>query len=280
MVSWSPNPSCWCPILNVQVRSSGPGESFIKCSGLHLWVFSKQHRQHPGSPTSKDPPAQQNTVTPGRNSSPRCKVHTFWVLLCKTTCCPVFALSLQGWLAPRLTPLLRRRSLTCCQTWAETFLLLRQLKLPLLPTLPILHIFQASQVSNVFTEMKLWTLLFFCFHHHSFPFHCFFSVWMFPYVLFPSCSAPQGNSSTNFANFEAFGNTTVPSNLSTSPPSKSFSSGTIFLTISSLHFTHTCSPHQCFIYFLTTVLMGLVCSVLWDVGLRFSIDPSPETLGI
>lgn len=47
-------------------------------------------------------------------------------------------------------------------------------------------------------------------------------------VHFPLCTAaaPQGNSNTNFANFEAFGNTAIPSHLSTSPPSKSFTSGT------------------------------------------------------
>ncbi|XP_051249738.1 arf-GAP domain and FG repeat-containing protein 1b isoform X1 [Dicentrarchus labrax] len=45
------------------------------------------------------------------------------------------------------------------------------------------------------------------------------------FAHFPSQSAPQGNSNTNFANFEAFGNTAISSHLSTSPPSKSFSSG-------------------------------------------------------
>ncbi|KAM4556681.1 arf-GAP domain and FG repeat-containing protein 1b isoform 3-T3 [Fundulus diaphanus] len=45
------------------------------------------------------------------------------------------------------------------------------------------------------------------------------------FAHFPSQSAPQGNPNTNFANFEAFGNTTISSHLSTSPPSKSFSSG-------------------------------------------------------
>ncbi|KAM4727972.1 arf-GAP domain and FG repeat-containing protein 1b isoform 3-T3 [Anableps anableps] len=45
------------------------------------------------------------------------------------------------------------------------------------------------------------------------------------FAHFPSQSASQGNSNSNFANFEAFGNTTISSHLSTSPPSKSFSSG-------------------------------------------------------
>ncbi|MEQ2245033.1 hypothetical protein ILYODFUR_023421 [Ilyodon furcidens] len=45
------------------------------------------------------------------------------------------------------------------------------------------------------------------------------------FAHFPSQSARQGNSNTNFANFEAFGNTSISSHLSTSPPSKSFSSG-------------------------------------------------------
>ncbi|XP_038131660.1 arf-GAP domain and FG repeat-containing protein 1b isoform X2 [Cyprinodon tularosa] len=39
------------------------------------------------------------------------------------------------------------------------------------------------------------------------------------FAHFPSQSAPQGNSNTNFANFNAFGNTTISSHLSTSPPS-------------------------------------------------------------
>ncbi|KAM7400980.1 hypothetical protein PAMA_005263 [Pampus argenteus] len=45
------------------------------------------------------------------------------------------------------------------------------------------------------------------------------------FAHFQSQSAPQGNTDTNFANFDAFGNTEIPSHLSTSPPSKSFSSG-------------------------------------------------------
>ncbi|KAM6918474.1 arf-GAP domain and FG repeat-containing protein 1b [Xenentodon cancila] len=43
------------------------------------------------------------------------------------------------------------------------------------------------------------------------------------FAHFSSQSAPQNNSNANFANFDAFGNTTISS--STSPPSKSFSSG-------------------------------------------------------
>ncbi|KAJ3595150.1 hypothetical protein NHX12_004454 [Muraenolepis orangiensis] len=47
------------------------------------------------------------------------------------------------------------------------------------------------------------------------------------FAHFPTQSAaPQGNSNANFANFEAFGNSGIPSHLSTSPPSTSFSSGT------------------------------------------------------
>lgn len=61
--------------------------------------------------------------------------------------------SLQGYLVPRLTAPLRRRSLTCCPTWAETSLLLRPPRLPLLPTLPTLHIFRASQVKRRFPNM-------------------------------------------------------------------------------------------------------------------------------
>ncbi|KAG7250315.1 hypothetical protein CRUP_003791, partial [Coryphaenoides rupestris] len=47
------------------------------------------------------------------------------------------------------------------------------------------------------------------------------------FAHFPTQSAaPQGNSNANFANFEAFGNSGIPSHLSTSPPStSSFSSG-------------------------------------------------------
>ncbi|XP_061878295.1 arf-GAP domain and FG repeat-containing protein 1b isoform X1 [Entelurus aequoreus] len=45
------------------------------------------------------------------------------------------------------------------------------------------------------------------------------------FAHFQSQSAPQANSDYNFANFDAFGNTAIPSHLSTSPPSKSFSTG-------------------------------------------------------
>lgn len=55
-------------------------------------------------------------------------------------------------------------------------------------------------------------------------------------------SAPQGNSNNDFANFEAFGNTAIPSHLSTSPHSKSFSSGTPNLFSSFLYLIHTQSP--------------------------------------
>lgn len=146
--------------------------------------------------------------------------------------------SLQGYLVPRLTPLLKRRNLTYCPTWAETSSPLRPPRLPLLPTLPTLHIFRTSQVKecfpNMFDQIKKQ-------HHHN-RVHCvitpciFLTLLCFK-ILFPhfivlvvsSCrvaAAPQGNSDTNFANFEAFGNTAIPSHLSTSPPSKSFPSGT------------------------------------------------------
>ncbi|KAF7223459.1 arf-GAP domain and FG repeat-containing protein 1b isoform X3 [Nothobranchius furzeri] len=38
------------------------------------------------------------------------------------------------------------------------------------------------------------------------------------FAHFPSQAAPPANPNTNFANFEAFGNSTIPSHLSTSPP--------------------------------------------------------------
>ncbi|XP_021171305.2 arf-GAP domain and FG repeat-containing protein 1b isoform X3 [Fundulus heteroclitus] len=54
----------------------------------------------------------------------------------------------------------------------------------------------------------------------------FISTFLLHVMVSPHmAAAPQGNSNTNFANFEAFGNTTISSHLSTSPPSKSFSSG-------------------------------------------------------
>ncbi|XP_056149099.1 arf-GAP domain and FG repeat-containing protein 1b isoform X2 [Lampris incognitus] len=45
------------------------------------------------------------------------------------------------------------------------------------------------------------------------------------FAQFQGQSATQGNSNANFANFEVFGNSGIPSNLGTSPPTKSFSSG-------------------------------------------------------
>lgn len=47
-------------------------------------------------------------------------------------------------------------------------------------------------------------------------------------------AAHQVNSNANFANFDAFGNTAIPSHLNTSPPSKSLSSGTPFPTMTCL----------------------------------------------
>lgn len=46
---------------------------------------------------------------------------------------------------------------------------------------------------------------------------------LFPPLWF---AATQVNSNADFANFEAFGNSGVPSHFSTSPPSQSFASGT------------------------------------------------------
>lgn len=66
-------------------------------------------------------------------------------------------------------------------------------------------------------------------------------------VNFSLCvaAAPQGKSNTNFANFDAFGNTAIPSHQSTSSPSKSFSSGTthpaIFFSILPTHPHPHCS---------------------------------------
>lgn len=130
--------------------------------------------------------------------------------------------------------------MTCCPTWAETSSPLRPPRLPLPPTLPTLHIFRASQVRacfpNVLSDQMRKPHLQGCVHCVITP--CIsmtlvvFLLLLFPHFIVPvvsSCcvaAAPQGNSDTNFANFEAFGNTAIPSHLSTSPPSKSFSSGT------------------------------------------------------
>lgn len=103
--------------------------------------------------------------------------------------CPPTPPSLQGYLVPRLTALLRRRSLTCCPTWAETSSQLRPARLPLLPTLPTLHIFRASRVRRSFPNM--FDLIEGSHHHH--PMHFlniafFFSKYDFHIslsVLFP-----------------------------------------------------------------------------------------------
>lgn len=96
---------------------------------------------------------------------------------------------------------------------------------------------QRSQKVQHFTQtldtqqyryLAVWSLV--C--HH--PMHCPAIVFISTFIVhFSLCmaAAPQGNSDTNFANFAAFGNTAIPSHLSTSPPSKSFSSGTPLPTI-------------------------------------------------
>lgn len=55
-------------------------------------------------------------------------------------------------------------------------------------------------------------------------------------------AAHQVNSNANFANFDAFGNTAIPSHLNTSPPSKSLSSGTLYPTITSFPLYPCCHP--------------------------------------
>lgn len=73
--------------------------------------------------------------------------------------------------------------------------------------------------------------------------HCPDFVFISVHFSLYMAAAPQGNSNTNFANFEAFGNTAIPSHLSTSPPSKSFTSGTPPTTLplsSSCHIFSIC----------------------------------------
>lgn len=80
------------------------------------------------------------------------------------------------------------------------------------------------------------------------PYVFLLPLFLFPHSLsvvnFPLCmaAAPQGNSNTNFANFDAFGNTAIPSHQSTSSPSKSFSSGTTLPAIFPLHLIHMYAP--------------------------------------
>lgn len=77
--------------------------------------------------------------------------------------------------------------------------------------------------------MQIYRSVFSLVYHHPihYPAIDFISTFIVcvNYSLFMA-AAPQGNTNTNFANFDAFGNTAIPSHLSTSPPSKSFSSGT------------------------------------------------------
>lgn len=92
--------------------------------------------------------------------------------------------------------------------------------------------------------------------HH--PMHCPDIVFISTFIVYVNFSlymaaAPQGNSNTNFANFEAFGNTAIPSHLSTSPPTKSFSSGTPHPTIVSLPpYPHTVTLTLHFSYLFLT----------------------------
>lgn len=71
-------------------------------------------------------------------------------------------------------------------------------------------------------------------------------------------AAHQVNSNANFANFDAFGNTAIPSHLNTSPPSKSLSSGTIYPSIAFLPYSH---PLLLFFY---VIYSGLVCLSVVD----------------
>lgn len=70
-------------------------------------------------------------------------------------------------------------------------------------------------------------------------------------------AAHQVNSNANFANFDAFGNTAIPSHLNTSPPSKSLSSGTLYPTITCLPLYPYCRPlvtNFCFVLFFLSKL--------------------------
>uniref|UniRef100_A0AAX7T2I2 Arf-GAP domain-containing protein n=1 Tax=Astatotilapia calliptera TaxID=8154 RepID=A0AAX7T2I2_ASTCA len=89
------------------------------------------------------------------------------------------------------------------------------------------------------------------------------------FAHFPNQSAaPQGNSNTNFANFDAFGNTAIPSHQSTSPPSKSFSSGTTLPAIFPSILSTCMHPYYSFSLFISHLLCPLgqpaVCrNALW-----------------
>lgn len=79
--------------------------------------------------------------------------------------------------------------------------------------------------------------------------HCialYLSLSLCSFFLLCMTAAHQVNSNTNFANFDAFGNTAIPSHLNTSPPSKSLSSGTLHPTITSLPLCPYCLPRNFF----------------------------------
>lgn len=137
--------------VTVQVCSSRPGEGSSKCPGLSVRLVSQQHWQYPRGATPQNPAAQQDPAAPGNRNT---HLTLYFLNLKVEKIRHIFFLpSLQGWVARRPTPLHRRRSLTCFQTWEETSLLLHLLRLPALPTLPILHIFQANQVRQLSSKV-------------------------------------------------------------------------------------------------------------------------------
>lgn len=71
--------------------------------------------------------------------------------------------------------------------------------------------------------------------------------------FFCMTAAHQVNSNANFANFDAFGNTAIPSHLNTSPPSKSLSSGTLYPSIAFLPYCHP------LLSFFMCSIQGLAC---------------------
>lgn len=75
--------------------------------------------------------------------------------------------------------------------------------------------------------------------------------------FFCMTAAHQVNSNANFANFDAFGNTAIPSHLNTSPPSKSLSSGTIYPSIAFLPYCH-----PLIVFFFMWSIQGLSVSVV------------------
>lgn len=95
------------------------------------------------------------------------------------------------------------------------------------------------------------------------PYIFLLPLFLFPHSLsvvnFPLCmaAAPQGNSNTNFANFDAFGNTAIPSHQSTSPPSKSFSSGTTLPAIFPSILSTCMHPYYSFSLFISHLLCPL-----------------------